>query len=77
MYIFLPREWQSLSLFDRLRLVMPPILFGALQLPFTQLGYVLFPASIANGIISGAFTFCKYLCLLLYSLTISSIRCPL
>jgi len=42
-----------------LRLVMPPILFGSLQMPFTRLGYVLFPTAVANGIISGAFTFCK------------------
>ena len=38
---------------------MPPLLFGALQLPFTRLGYILFPTPIANGIISGAFTFCE------------------
>lgn len=44
---------------DRLRLVMPPVLFMTLQFPFTQLAYVLFPVAIANGIISGAFTFCK------------------
>jgi 4-hydroxysphinganine ceramide fatty acyl 2-hydroxylase len=43
---------------DRLRLVMPPALFGALQLPFTRLAYVLFPTPVANGIISGAFFFC-------------------
>jgi len=42
---------------DRLRLVMPPVLFTALSTPFTQLGHALFPPSIANGIISGAFTF--------------------
>lgn len=42
---------------DRLRLVMPPTLFFSLSYPFTQLGHALFPASIANGIISGAFTF--------------------
>ena len=48
----------SLTIF-RLRLVMPPPLFFALQLPFTQLAYVLFPVAVANGIISGAFTFCK------------------
>lgn len=40
---------------DRLRLVMPPILFMALSYPFTQLAHALFPAAIANGIISGAF----------------------
>ncbi|KAF9041278.1 oxidoreductase [Panaeolus papilionaceus] len=40
---------------DRLRLVMPPLLFTVLQFPFTQLGYAIFPVSIANGIISGAF----------------------
>ncbi|KAL4073543.1 hypothetical protein J3A83DRAFT_4229344 [Scleroderma citrinum] len=42
---------------DRLRLVMPPILFAILQVPFTQLGYSVVPTPIANGIISGAFTF--------------------
>jgi len=42
---------------DRLRLVMPPTLFFVLQLPFTQLAYVLFPVAMANGIIAGAFTF--------------------
>ncbi|KIK99658.1 hypothetical protein PAXRUDRAFT_131602 [Paxillus rubicundulus Ve08.2h10] len=42
---------------DRLRLVMPPILFGVLQAPFTRLAYALFPTAMANGIISGSFTF--------------------
>ncbi|KAF8434523.1 hypothetical protein L210DRAFT_3763029 [Boletus edulis BED1] len=42
---------------DRLRLVMPPILFTVLQTPFTRLAYILFPTAVANGIISGAFTF--------------------
>ncbi|TFK71889.1 oxidoreductase [Pluteus cervinus] len=42
---------------DRLRLVMPPPLFMALSLPFTQLGHVLFPSAVANGIVSGAYTF--------------------
>ncbi|EDR09262.1 fatty acid-2 hydroxylase [Laccaria bicolor S238N-H82] len=42
---------------DRLRLVMPPTLFTILQFPFTQLAYVIFPASVSNGIIAGAFTF--------------------
>ncbi|KAJ3492245.1 hypothetical protein NLI96_g95 [Meripilus lineatus] len=42
---------------DRLRLVMPPVLFIFLSTPFTRLAHVLFPASIANGIIAGAFTF--------------------
>ncbi|KAI9618887.1 hypothetical protein H4Q26_012141 [Puccinia striiformis f. sp. tritici PST-130] len=42
---------------DRLRLVMPPILFAALSHPFTRLAYVLFPVPYANAIISGAFTF--------------------
>ena len=49
---------------DRLRLVMPPLLFTALQFPFTQLAYKLFPVAVANGIIAGAFTFCM-----------SSLRC--
>jgi 4-hydroxysphinganine ceramide fatty acyl 2-hydroxylase len=43
-----------------LRLVMPPTLFTALQFPFTQLAYVIFPVSVSNGIISGAFTFCEF-----------------
>ena len=38
---------------------MPPPLFIILQFPFTQLAYVLFPVAVANGIISGSFTFCK------------------
>ncbi|KAL5514214.1 hypothetical protein ACEPAG_2302 [Sanghuangporus baumii] len=42
---------------DRLRLVMPPILFSALSFPFTRLAYFLFPVPIANGIIAGAFYF--------------------
>ncbi|UZJ53459.1 hypothetical protein CBS101457_002779 [Exobasidium rhododendri] len=40
---------------DRLRLVMPPLLFSALSYPFTRLAYALFPVAVANGIISGAF----------------------
>jgi 4-hydroxysphinganine ceramide fatty acyl 2-hydroxylase len=44
---------------DRLRLVMPPVLFASLSYPFTQLAHKLFPAAMANGIIAGAFTFCK------------------
>ncbi|KAI5120903.1 hypothetical protein M0805_003003 [Coniferiporia weirii] len=42
---------------DRLRLVMPPLLFAALSLPFTRLAYALFPTPVANGIISGSYTF--------------------
>jgi 4-hydroxysphinganine ceramide fatty acyl 2-hydroxylase len=42
---------------DRLRLVMPPTLFFALQVPFTKLAHVIFPKAVANGIIAGAFTF--------------------
>jgi len=42
---------------DGLRLVMPPALFFCLQAPFTRLAHILFPAAIANAIISGAFTF--------------------
>lgn len=48
---------------DRLRLVMPPVLFFALSFPFTRLAYILFPTSMANGIISGSFTFCMSLSL--------------
>jgi hypothetical protein len=55
--IFLTKFW----LFSiRLRLVMPPPLFFVLQLPFTQLAYVLFPVAMANGIIAGSFTFCQW-----------------
>lgn len=43
---------------DRLRLVMPPLLFGVLQAPFTRLAHKVFPPAYANGIISGAFAFC-------------------
>ncbi|TFY83157.1 hypothetical protein EWM64_g846 [Hericium alpestre] len=42
---------------DGLRLVMPPALFIALSTPFTRLAHMLFPAPIANGLISGAFVF--------------------
>ena len=39
---------------------MPPVLFAALSYPFTQLAHFLFPAAVANGIIAGAYVFCKY-----------------
>jgi len=42
---------------DRLRLVMPPFLFAALQAPFTKLAHTIFPTAMANGIISGSFAF--------------------
>jgi len=42
---------------DRLRLVMPPMLFITLETPMTNLAHALFPAAIANGLIAGAFTF--------------------
>lgn len=42
---------------DRMRLVMPPLLFTVLQAPFTRLAHTLFPNWMANGIISGSFTF--------------------
>ncbi|TFY57580.1 hypothetical protein EVG20_g8489 [Dentipellis fragilis] len=42
---------------DALRLVMPPAMFTALSFPFTRLAHALFPASVANGLISGAFAF--------------------
>lgn len=55
---------------DKLRLVMPPTLFFILETPFTQLAHVLFPIAVANGIITGAFTFCKsFVCVCLYSMT--------
>jgi 4-hydroxysphinganine ceramide fatty acyl 2-hydroxylase len=52
---------------DRLRLVMPPPLFFFLSFPMTRLGYLLFPVSIANGIIAGAFTFCELISLIILS----------
>ena len=39
---------------------MPPPMFAALAFPMTRLGYLLFPVHIANGMISGAFTFCMF-----------------
>ncbi|EJT47705.1 oxidoreductase [Trichosporon asahii var. asahii CBS 8904] len=42
---------------DRLRLVMPPLLFFVLETPFTKLAHLIFPKAIANGIIAGAFAF--------------------
>lgn len=41
---------------DRLRLVMPPLLFFALETPFTNLAHAIFPKALANGGISGAFS---------------------
>jgi len=38
---------------------MPPVLFVALSYPFTRLGHFLFPASWANCIIAGAYTYCE------------------
>jgi 4-hydroxysphinganine ceramide fatty acyl 2-hydroxylase len=37
---------------------MPPLLFGALQTPFTRLAHTIFPTAMANGVIAGSFTFC-------------------
>lgn len=46
---------------DRLRLVMPPLLFFVLSFPFTRLAYLIFPtAAFANGVIAGAFA--MYVC---------------
>jgi len=42
---------------DKMRLVMPPTLFAALQYPFTQLAYFILPNWMANGVIAGAFMF--------------------
>ncbi|CAL1708864.1 unnamed protein product [Somion occarium] len=42
---------------DRLRLVMPPLLFTTLSYPFTQLAHAIFPTAVANGTIAGAFAF--------------------
>lgn len=69
---------------DRLRLVMPPLLFTALSLPFTRLAYKLFPTYMANGVISGAFFFyvgCEScfeaLCHFSHSLADSRISCAM
>lgn len=40
---------------DGLRLVMPPILFCALQAPFTKFAHAVLPTAFANGLIAGAF----------------------
>ncbi|KAI0765336.1 oxidoreductase [Fomes fomentarius] len=42
---------------DRLRLVMPPVLFTFLSTPMTQLAHLLFPTAMANAVIAGAFVF--------------------
>lgn len=43
---------------DKMRLVMPPILFATLSFPMTRLAHLIFPTAFANAIISGAF--CMY-----------------
>lgn len=43
-----------------MRLVMPPVLFFTLELPFTTLAHLILPRPVANGVISGAFT--AYVC---------------
>ncbi|KAK9895356.1 fatty acid-2 hydroxylase [Cystobasidium minutum MCA 4210] len=45
---------------DRLRLVMPPILFAALSGPFLKLAHAVFPAPYANGVIAGSYA--MYIC---------------
>jgi 4-hydroxysphinganine ceramide fatty acyl 2-hydroxylase len=45
---------------DRLRLVMPPILFAALSAPFLKLAHAIFPAPYAKGIIAGSYA--MYIC---------------
>ncbi|TBU47046.1 oxidoreductase [Dichomitus squalens] len=42
---------------DRLRLVMPPLLFVVLSTPMTRLAHLIFPRAMANGVIAGSFTF--------------------
>ncbi|TCD67801.1 fatty acid alpha-hydroxylase [Steccherinum ochraceum] len=42
---------------DKLRLVMPPVMFTILSYPFTQLAHLLFPSFVANGLITGAYSF--------------------
>jgi len=49
---------------DRLRLVMPPILFAALSGPFLKLAHAIFPARFANAIIAGSYaTYIAYDCM--------------
>lgn len=47
----------AIAQMDRLRLVMPPLLFTALSFPFVKLAFAIFPAFVASGVISGAFFF--------------------
>ena len=66
---YLPVRHRSLSLFrsnpdlfssrqmDRLRLVMPPLLFVLLSAPFLKLAHTIFPTHIAYGVIAGAYFF--------------------
>ncbi|KAI0659329.1 oxidoreductase [Cubamyces menziesii] len=42
---------------DRLRLVMPPVMFAFLSYPMTRLAHLLFPPSMANSIIAGSYVF--------------------
>ncbi|KAJ6484363.1 hypothetical protein C8R47DRAFT_552766 [Mycena vitilis] len=48
-------SFASFSSSRRLRLVIPPPLFSALQAPFTWLAHRLVPAAVANAVIAGAF----------------------
>lgn len=36
---------------------MPPVMFSVLSFPMTRLAHLIFPASIANCVIAGSFTF--------------------
>ena len=38
---------------------MPPVLFTFLATPMTKLAHLIFPTAMANGVIAGAFVFCK------------------
>jgi 4-hydroxysphinganine ceramide fatty acyl 2-hydroxylase len=49
---------------------MPPLLFFALSYPFTNLAHAVFPTAMANGVISGAFVFCKLLPFTLVAATV-------
>lgn len=42
---------------DKLRLVMPPLLFFVLQYPFTKLFWAILPQNLADAAIAGGFTF--------------------
>ncbi|WFC99468.1 4-hydroxysphinganine ceramide fatty acyl 2-hydroxylase [Malassezia yamatoensis] len=41
---------------DKMRLVMPPVMFAALSVPMLFLAHAVFPPAIANGVIAGSYS---------------------